>query len=268
MSFLFVDTIESLDERAARGRLQLWAGSGGPPSWLIIEAIGQLAGWIAIQHTDFASRPVAALAGEVVLDPIARVDATPVELAAAVDRFDGRAILYHGCATIGGHEVGRVTRCVGPLLPLELFDDPAAMRARLVALRTGIAPQRAAPPGPPPLDVVTGDGAVRQARLRVPADAPYFADHFPRRPVFPATLLAAALDALAAPAAAAALGVPAAQICMVRDLKVRAFSEPGQALSLGADCDAASDGRVAVRVHAAMDDKRTATARFIYRAAP
>lgn len=267
MSFLFVDSIETLDERSARGRMHLWAAPGGPPSWLIIEAVGQLAAWIAMQRTDFTKRPVAALAGEVALDPIPRIDATPVVLEAEVDRCDTRAILYHGRATIGGHEVGRVARCVGPLLPMELFDDPGAVRQRLAVLRTGVAPERQLPPGPPPLEAVRGDGAERQARLRVPTAAPYFADHFPRRPVFPATLLAAALDTLAAPAAAAALGTAAAQLCVVHDLKVRAFSEPGQELALDATAAAPADGRVAVQVHASIDGKRTAGGRFEYRGA-
>lgn len=266
MSFLFVDSIEALDERAARGRLQLWAGPSGPPSWLIIEAIGQLAAWIAMVRTEFVSRPVAALAGEVMLDPTPRIDATPVELEAHIERFDGRAILYRGSATIHGHTVGRVARCVGPLLPMELFDDPEAVRRRLAALRDGVAPTRAEPPGPPPLEALTIDGTRRAARLHVPADAPYFADHFPRRPVFPATLLAAALDTLAAPTARAALGGDTAvQLGVVHDLKVRAFSEPGQELMLGAESEAPADGVVTVRVHAASGGKRSATARFDYR---
>jgi 3-hydroxymyristoyl/3-hydroxydecanoyl-(acyl carrier protein) dehydratase len=156
------------------------------------------------------------------------------------------------------------------LLPVALFDDPDAVRARLQVLRSGSsAVRRELPPTfPVATDVRVGTDGSRRARLHVPTAAPYFADHFPRRPVFPATLLAAALDELAAPAAAAALGAAAARTATLHDYKVRAFSEPGCELEMVAEPEAVVDGIASVHVSAALDGKRTASGRFGYRVAP
>ena len=103
----------------------------------------------------------------------------------------------------------RWAACVGPLLPLEAFDDPAAVRARLAALRagdTGRPPLSAACLPEPDLRDVAIRGSTGRAELWVPGAAPFFADHFPRRAVYPATLLAEAQNQLARPVAARALG--------------------------------------------------------------
>jgi 3-hydroxymyristoyl/3-hydroxydecanoyl-(acyl carrier protein) dehydratase len=269
MGFLFVDRIEALDEHGGRGAFD--PGQPGLPPWLVLEAVGQLAGWVAMARGDFLSRPVAALVGEAQLDPaLWRGDVTgPLQLEARLERIDGRAILYSGSASCGGRVVARLARCVGPLLPLPLFDDPDAVRQRLAALRGGGGATRHEVPAPPPAaeQVRIGPGGARTAQIAVPVEAPYFPDHFPRRPVLPATLLAAALDHLAAPAAAAALGAAAARAVAVHDYKVRAFSEPGSRLEIAAQPDATVDGVVAVRVQASTDGKRTASGRFDYRVA-
>jgi 3-hydroxymyristoyl/3-hydroxydecanoyl-(acyl carrier protein) dehydratase len=236
----------------------------------VLEAVGQLAAWVAMARTDFASRPVAALVGEARLGESAwceRADG-PVELTTHLERIDGRAVLYTGTARCGGQEIASLSRCVGPLLPVALFDDPEALRQRLAMLRAGGAGQRTLPPSfPPATSLAIDPDGTRRARLSIPNEASYFADHFPRRPVFPATLLAAALDALAAPAAAAALG-GAAHAVMLRDYKVRAFSEPGSALNMIAEPEGVADRIATVRITAVMDGKRTASGRFDYRVEP
>lgn len=271
MGFLFVDRIEALDGHGARGTFDLAAGDGALPPWLVLEAVGQLAAWVAMARTDFLSRPVAALIGDAVLDPsvwCARA-AGPLLLAAELERIDSRAILYHGTARCGGRVIAELSRCVGPLLPLALFDDPERVRARLAALRGGGTAMRHEPAPLPAADAVEVDASgVRRTRLVVPATAPYFPEHFPRRPVFPASLLAATLDRLAAPAAAAVLGGVAAHTVAVHDYKVRAFSEPGSTLELSAEPQAAVGGLASIRVQASAAGKRTASGRFDYRVAP
>ncbi|MBX3023553.1 hypothetical protein KF840_01445 [bacterium] len=270
MGFLFVDRIEALDEHGARGTFDLAAGDGALPPWLVLEAVGQLAAWVAMARTDFLSRPVAALIGDAALDrSLWRERAEgPLLLAARLERIDSRAILYNGTARCGGRVIAELSRCVGPLLPVALFDDPDRVRAHLGALRRGEAVSGHEPmplPAAEPVEVEAN--GLRRTRLVVPATAPYFPEHFPRRPVFPASLLAATLDRLAAPAAAAALGVGAACTVAVHDYKVRAFCEPGSALELSAEPQAVVDGLASIRVHAAAGGKRTASGRFDYRVA-
>src|SRR5512143_3467373 len=172
MGFLFVDRIEALDEHGARGHLDLMPGEAALPPWLILEAVGQLAAWIAMARTNFLSRPVAALVGEALLDSSAWCDRAdgPVELAAQLERIDGRAILYTGSASCGGRVIASLSRCVGPLLPVALFDDPEVVRERLGVLRHGGGPvRRIPPPAFPVATAITVDAVgARHAHLRVP----------------------------------------------------------------------------------------------------
>ena len=76
-----------------------------------------------------------------------------------------------------------------------------------------------------------------RANLQVPTDAPFFHDHFPRKPVFPGTLLMRSKLQLVA-ALAVELPLPHAagawRLQSVTDMKLRAFIEPGELLTLEA----------------------------------
>ena len=77
------------------------------------------------------------------------------------------------------------------MLPLAEFDDPEAMRAFYDELRTTGA-QLDRFPGidvVPLVSLAHETGRSSRARLDLPVDAPFFADHFPRRPVFPDLLI-------------------------------------------------------------------------------
>lgn len=270
MGFLFIDEITAIDADRASGRLHRGAGAPPLPPWLVIEAVGQLAAWIAMLRSDFARRPVAALVGEI------RVNGTEtrgdIELDARIERLDARAILYAGAARSAGNEFVALARCVGPLLPMDHFDDPEVVRQRFVALRSG--PPGAGSPavevvGPCLSPIELGPGSAA-SRLDVPEAAPYFADHFPRRPVYPASLLADALSRLGAPLAAQVLAVEPGSMRVARltDYKVRNFSPPGQRLALTAEVRGVHDGAVAIAVCAGAEGKRIATGVLEYRPAP
>jgi len=271
MGFVFVDRITAFDTDHARGQLHRAAGAPPLPHWLVLEAVGQLAAWIAMARSEFVNRPVAALLTE------ARIGSPAVggviDLEARIDRFDGRAILYSGTASVAGRVVSELARGVGPLLPADLFDDPSELRRRFEALR-GPAPVNACGAADPlpcteisGLVLGTGSGS---AQLRVPESAPFFLDHFPRRPVYPATLLAAAQNQLAIPLAAQTLGVEPARLrpSRVVDFKVRSFSPPGQLLELTAEARTPERDGIAIAVAASSDGKRIASGVLEYRLAP
>jgi 3-hydroxymyristoyl/3-hydroxydecanoyl-(acyl carrier protein) dehydratase len=270
MGFLFIDEITAIDADRARGRLRLGAGAPPLPPWLVIEAVGQLAAWIAMLRSDFTRRPVAALVGEIRLNGTQACGG--IELEANIERLDARAILYAGAARSAGDEFVALARCVGPLLPMDPFDDPVAVRERFAALRSG------APGGSPPVvDIVepclsTIELGPRSAacRLDVPEAASFFADHFPRRPVYPASLLADALSQLGAPLAAQVLDVEPSSIRVARltDYKVRSFSPPGQRLELTGEPRGVRGGAVAIAVCASAEGKRVATGVLDYRPVP
>lgn len=204
---------------------------------LVAEATGQLAAWSAMAAVDFKSRPVAGIAGLVeMLAPIRPGDT--LELAAAIESVDVDAISYGGTASVNGSPVLKLHNCVGPMLPLEDFDDPQMLRERYVLLcGSGVTP--GAFGGIPSLvleNLVIEPGSFARAKLQVPTDAPFFGDHFPRKPVFPGSLLMQFnLQLVGRLAAQLPHGGDASsrwKLKSISDMKLRTFIPPGELLEL------------------------------------
>jgi 3-hydroxymyristoyl/3-hydroxydecanoyl-(acyl carrier protein) dehydratase len=143
------------------------------------------------------------------------------------------------------------------MLPLAEFDDPRAMAERFALLTDGgAAPGRFHGVNRPP---IVRDG--NKALLDVPAAAPFFNDHFPRRNVFPATLMLDAQIELALSVARETW--PDAAAVRMTNVKVRSFTPPGTQLTLGAD-ERAREGREATfNLSAHAGGKPVATARLV-----
>lgn len=253
-AFSFVDRITEFEAgRRARGVFAVPAGIAAFPSCLVAEAVGQLAAWAAMDAIGFRGRPVAALANETRFHAEVR-PGDLLELAVDLESCDDDAVAYAGRAHVGGRLVIELVDCLGPMLPVADFDAPEALAARLALLRgEGAAPGRFGGVAPAQLAPVAGEPGV--AMLQVPAAAPFFADHFPRRPVFPATLMLDALIGLARSVAPAG-HVPA----VLTHVKVRSFTEPGARLRLEAAPSAADSSRIQLSVRAG--ERTVATARL------
>lgn len=266
-AFSFVDRITSFDPGAgAQGFYRVPAGIARFPQSLMAEAVGQLAAWAGMARLDFRLRPVAGLAAETVyrgrVEPGDRLD-----LEVEIEACDEEAIAYRGAASIRGACVLRLDHCVGPMLPMEEFDSPAAMRADLATLCGAGAPARRFG-GVPELSsriVEQTPGEALRAELEVPAAAEFFADHFPRRPVFPGTLLVDRLAALArrlAQDAAPLRDAPALETTRVCDVKIRSFVPPGERLEIRVGLLEASAAGASLTVAARAGRKGVATARI------
>ena len=230
-AFSFVDRIIDFEEGArARGDFAVPAGIAAFPSCLVAEAVGQLAAWVAMAKVSFRGRPVAALANETrFLGEVRPGDL--LELEVAIESCDDEAVAYAGWASVDGRRVIELQDCLGPMLPVEEFDAPTALAERFALLCGPGAPTgRFHGVVAPRLEsgaTVAGESAT--ATLQVPLAAPFFADHFPRRPVFPATLL---LDAQIGHAMQ--LAAPGAVPLRMTHVKMRAFMAPGDVLQLEA----------------------------------
>ncbi len=253
-AFSFVDRItEFTPGKRARGLFHVPAAIGAFPSCLVAEAVGQLAAWVSLEHIDYRGRPVAALAGETrFLGSVAPRDT--LQLAVEIDDVDDNAVSYRGWADVNGNRVIELNDCLGPMLPAADFDAPEALRERFALLRGAGAPvdrfRGVTPLVPEPIDHVAGESI--RARLGIPVSAPFFADHFPRRPVFPATLLLDAQIGLATALARevhAARGWPAPVPTRMTRVKMRTFIVPGQQIDVEVDVAGAEDGatRIALR---------------------
>jgi 3-hydroxymyristoyl/3-hydroxydecanoyl-(acyl carrier protein) dehydratase len=264
-AYSFVDRIVRFAPgEHARGTFAIPSTIASFPSALIAEAVGQLAAWVAMDKIDFRGRPVAALATETRFHGGAAPGDT-LDLEVDILECDDGAVAYNGRACIGGHEVIELVDCLGPMLPVADFDDPQALRERLALLRDGGAlPGRFG--GVEPLRVrVTHrvPGEELRASLDVPANAAFFADHFPRRPVFPATLLLDTQMRLALDLAGespALRGAP--QPVRMTHVKMRSFIVPRQQLQIGVELVPAADHIVKAMLSAKTGERLVASARL------
>jgi 3-hydroxymyristoyl/3-hydroxydecanoyl-(acyl carrier protein) dehydratase len=240
MGFLFVDSIDQIKSgKSARGRFKIPAGALIPPN-LLAEGVGQLAGWIAMEHCDFLARPVAGIVGQCVIET-QPPSGDEVELEVEAGTCDSDAIEYRGSAMIEGHTIVRLSECVGPMLPMEEFDDPLRVAKRFELLRCGrqqteLTAELLASTALEPKLVRVDQGA--RAVLEVPESSAIYAEHFPRKPVLPGTLL---LDAqmrlglsLVARGAGPKAGANGPRMVSIRNLKIRSFLSPGTTVELGA----------------------------------
>ena len=264
-AFSFVDRITEFEPgRRARGRYAVPAGIPAFPPCLVAEAVGQLAAWVAMAHVAFRGRPVAALAHETRFHRDA-VPGDALELGVEIESCDDEAVAYSGWAKRDGALVIELVDCLGPMLPVAEFDAPEALAERFALLRgPGAEPGRfrgVAAPRVVPGESVPGERAA--ATLHVPRAAPFFADHFPRRPVFPATLLLDAQIRLALQVAREAKPWPAGTApapARMTHVKVRSFIPPGAIVAIGAQMADTGTGKIMLSAYA--NDRSVATARL------
>ena len=244
-AFSFVDRITEVEVGVRiRGRYTIPQQIDDFPPSLVAEAVGQLAAWSAMAKLDFQYRPVAGLAARIeLLEPVQ--SGQTLDLAAELETVETDAVGYSGTASVDGKPVIRLEHCVGPMLPQEDFDEPQGLRERFAFLQK----HDAAPGGfkgvpKVPLEHIGGEtGQWKRAGLHVPESAPFFADHFPRRHVFPGTLLMHSNLQLAV---ALAGEIPSSsngpwKLAAVSDVKLRSFTPPGEILECEVRLDECSD---------------------------
>jgi 3-hydroxymyristoyl/3-hydroxydecanoyl-(acyl carrier protein) dehydratase len=247
-AFSFVDRITEVKPGSrARGAFSIPHRPGEFPGCLVAEAVGQLAAWAAMAALAFRRRPVAGLAGRVEFTGAVRPGQT-LDLAVELENCDADAVAYRGWASVGGSPVLRLTHCVGPMLPTEELDDPRAVEDHFRLLcGAGAAPGRFPGVTMPQLLLAeaSAPGELR-AVLQIPESAPFFADHFPRRPVFPGSLLLDAKMRLAAEFAGriqAPVQSTPPVTSQMSDVKLRAFLPPGQTVELEARMQSGGRGQ-------------------------
>ncbi len=257
-AFSFVDRITAF-EAGTRARAEFAVPShiAAFPACLVAEAVGQLAAWVAMAKVSFRGRPVAALANETRFHGNVR-PGDQLELGVEIESCDDDAVAYAGWARVNGALVIELQDCLGPMLPVEEFDSPTALAARFELLcGAGAAPGRFHGVVAP--RIVAGEtvpGESVSATLHVPGSAPFFGDHFPRRPVFPATLLLDAQIGMAMP-----LASPSARPVRMTHVKMRSFIAPGDVLQIEAQLAPADPSRILLSART-PEGKIVATARL------
>jgi 3-hydroxymyristoyl/3-hydroxydecanoyl-(acyl carrier protein) dehydratase len=262
-AFTFVDQITEFEPgRRAAGRFVIpgHLAHFRPP--LVVEAIGQLAAWVAMERFSFARRPVAGIAGLLNYAGTVRPGQT-LEIEVRLDSCDEDAVAYAGRAQVADALVVELDHVVGPMLGMEEFDAPDAVRAGFATLRgPGAAPGRLRSLPEPDLTVTEeAPGQWVEADLRVPASGAFFGDHFPRRPVFPGTLLLDAQIQLALGFVSRA-GFSRPRAVRSLDSKIRSFMPPGTLVKLRLERISAEGGTLLVGLIGRVDGKTVASGRL------
>ncbi|MBA4697691.1 MAG: hydroxymyristoyl-ACP dehydratase [Legionella sp.] len=211
MRFLFVDKLFSLDPgKSIQGCKQISANTAylteatqGQPYFmptLIGETVGQLAAWNVMAFHQFQKRPVAGVVASTYFKRPAYVGET-IDLEAVIENLDETAVEYRGIASIHGEMILQIEGAIGPLLPMTDFIEVAEVKSQFDHLLSShlpaveSSPSLCIPPCLPPLDfdqIIEFQPEMRLiAEMTVPPTAPYFADHFPNKPVLPMTILLA-----------------------------------------------------------------------------
>jgi 3-hydroxymyristoyl/3-hydroxydecanoyl-(acyl carrier protein) dehydratase len=246
--FHFVDQILELDPgRHALGVKHVTPGdtfvrptAGGVPallSCIIGEALGQLGAWNVMAANGFSVRPVAGVVGEVVITGEAAVGDS-VLLDTTIDSLTDDAVFYHAIASVDGAEVLRLENTLGPLLPMEEFNDPEELRERFARIYCPGAPAETSRIDRDPavrFDVSFDEilslesGKEATAVRRVSGREAFLVDHFPKKPVLPLSLLLESLLQLGQKLLVEDGGagfVPTG----ARKVKMTRFVEPGSSL--------------------------------------
>lgn len=216
MDFLFVDRITSFDppklvtgvKHVVSTERYLRPSRRAPGNTILIpclvgETLGQMAVWTAIKQHDFRFRPVVGVIGQVNLRGEAKVGDT-MDLSITIDSLDEEKLAYHGDVKVDGEIILELIDVICPLLPMEDFIDPDVARRQFNIIHRpiekdseiGPMPKSSAKYGPVTPFVISHDDVAFndqdqsvQGMKKISWSDPYFDDHFPRKPVFPLSLL-------------------------------------------------------------------------------
>lgn len=261
-AFSFVDRILEVDPGiSVTGEYRIPEEVDEFPMALCAESLGQCAAWSAMKTLDFAVRPVAGIVGKLTWTSQVRPGQT-LRLSAGIRRIDEEAIAYQGTVSVDGEEVMLLKNCLGPMVPMADFDDPAAVESRYELL-VGEGAEPGAYGGVPPLGV---DREGSRGVLTVPESAAFFQDHFPRKPVLPGTLQMNA-NLLFATAFANDELPPANgkrwKAVGVAKVKIRDFTEPGETLELEAEPVKQEDNEAIISVVTKKNGKQNSSVRVL-----
>ncbi|MDX2346080.1 MAG: hydroxymyristoyl-ACP dehydratase [Legionella sp.] len=172
---------------------------------LVGETVGQLAAWNVMVSCDFTKRPVAGIAEFARLHRPVYVGETLL-LSSELKKLDDAVVQYVAEARVGDEVVFELS-ALGPLLPMDDFIEQDVVRAQFDALyQPGEQPEALFLSAPVPetdisinprvaslvcFDQITAHepGVLIRAEKHITRAAPYFQDHFPKKPVLPMTIL-------------------------------------------------------------------------------
>lgn len=235
---------------------------------LIGETLGQLAAWNVMDALDFKKRPVAGVVAKVNVYRPAYIGDT-LYLESFIDSLDDVAVQYHSKASINDELVFTIDGALGPLLPMDDFIDEADVRQQFAEINrpgeyTPVSPalsliseqhMRAQTPS---FDLMVSDepGVQLTAIKKITRAAPYFPDHFPKKPVLPMTMLLECKLNLARAFIKRAGFQQPYQVSEMRRIKMNEFVFPGDEVTCQLTVKKQDDSELVLAFRSEVDGKR------------
>lgn len=238
---------------------------------LIGETLGQLAAWNVMEALDFAKRPVAGVVASATVHRPVYVGET-LFLESLIDSLDDVAVQYHSVAYVNDDIVFTIDGALGPLLPMDDFigqdevrrqfaeinrpgERPIDLRASsesMIAEAVGMRAYR------PSFDeILTIEPGIQlTAMKRISRSAPYFADHFPNKPVLPMTMLLECKLNLARDFMKRAQFKSFYQIKEMRRIKMNEFVYPGDVVTCQLSVKRQDENELVLSFRSEVDGKR------------
>ncbi|MBP84577.1 MAG: hypothetical protein CMO61_12095 [Verrucomicrobiales bacterium] len=262
-AFSFVDRILSDKQgKAIVGQYQIPDLIRKFPMSLVAESIGQCAAMSSMAAVNFKHRPVAGIASVVEFCGCAR-PGDILKLEVSLTRADEEAVAYSGVAWVGDKPVAKLSNCLGPMVLMEDFDNPVAVRKRYQLLvDSGAEPDAFGGVESVDFESVEKSDGEREGQFTVPHEAAFFGDHFPRRPVFPGTLLMDLKLKFVADLIVDLEGGPWTVVGM-QDVKLRSFMPPGELLELSGKVDKIDGEQASILVQSRKGKRRNSSARVM-----
>jgi 3-hydroxymyristoyl/3-hydroxydecanoyl-(acyl carrier protein) dehydratase len=284
MRFLFVDRILQLSpgkmaqgiKHVTRDDAYLCSDERGKlcfvPS-LIGESLGQLAAWSAMVANDFTLRPVAGVVASARLHRPAYVGETLL-LESTIEALDEKAVQYNSVACVGNEVVFTIEGALGPMLPMDEFIESNLIRQQFneinragdwpkikrmtsdLEIGAGLNPRAIAAPMLFDRILDSEPGLSLTAEKCITRAAPYFPDHFPKKPVLPLTVLLEAKLNLAGEFLARAPFAQQYHVSELRRIKMSDFVYPGDMLVCQVKVKERDEQQLVLSYRSEVDGKR------------
>lgn len=238
---------------------------------LIGETLGQLAAWNVMLGCDFKYRPVAGIVDKVTFYRNALVGET-LYLEAFIDALDEKAVQYHAVAWVGAEAIVRIDGALGPLLPMDVFIDDVLVRRQFDEInRPGVyipytigdrinTSTYSTPCMQFDAIIESTPGVSLSAVKHITRAAPYFADHFPNKPVLPMTILLACKTHLARELIAS----DSYQLKAMRKIKMNEFVQPGDTVLTHIKVKTQTEHELILMVRSEVDGKRVCVLEMVF----
>lgn len=283
MHFLFVDAITSFElggktegiKHVTPDDYYLLSDEAGRRYFvptLVGETVGQLAAWNVMASCDFTKRPVAGIAERARLHRPVYVGETLL-LSSELKKLDDTMVQYVARAHVGDDVVFELS-ALGPLLPMDDFIEQSVVRAQFDALNqpsevplsdyaSSPLDESNVPSNPRVAALVQFDRIISHtpgesicAEKRITRAAPYFADHFPKKPVLPMTILLECIMNLGRKFTKAAGFEKPYHVQEMRRIKMNDFVLPGNILTTELSIKSHEAGVLVLKCRVSRAEKR------------